>query len=85
MTEVGNLVYCDRKALEPVTTTKQYMVFLFVFFLFIGSDIEPYLPTLMETMFSALNNTENFKIRELAVSAIGAIGKTSKTTVVVIR
>lgn len=29
----------------------------------------------METMLSALNNTENLKIKELAVSAIGAIGK----------
>uniref|UniRef100_A0A671VJP3 Importin 4 n=1 Tax=Sparus aurata TaxID=8175 RepID=A0A671VJP3_SPAAU len=41
----------------------------------LGADIEPYLPTLMETMLSALNNTENLKIKELAVSAIGAIGK----------
>ncbi|MEQ2194418.1 hypothetical protein XENOCAPTIV_029131 [Xenoophorus captivus] len=39
-----------------------------------GSDIEPYLSTLMETMLSALNNMENLKIKELAVSAIGAIG-----------
>lgn len=39
-----------------------------------GADIEPYLPTLMETMLSALNNTDNLKIKELAVSAIGAIG-----------
>lgn len=29
----------------------------------------------METMLSALNITENLKIKELAVSAIGAIGK----------
>uniref|UniRef100_A0A674NK33 Importin 4 n=1 Tax=Takifugu rubripes TaxID=31033 RepID=A0A674NK33_TAKRU len=36
-------------------------------------DIEPYLPTLMETMLSALNNSENLKIKELSVSAIGAI------------
>lgn len=48
------------------------------FSLLIGPDIEPYLPTLMDTMFSALNNTENLKIRELAVSAIGAIGKRSQ-------
>lgn len=40
----------------------------------LGADIEPYLPTLMDTMLSALNNTENLKIKELAVSAIGAIG-----------
>lgn len=39
-----------------------------------GADIEPYLPTLMETMLSALNNAANLKIKELAVSAIGAIG-----------
>lgn len=31
----------------------------------------------METMLSALNNSENLKIKELAVSAIGAIGKNS--------
>lgn len=42
-----------------------------------GADIEPYLPTLMETMLSALNNSENLKIKELSVSAIGAIGKNS--------
>lgn len=29
----------------------------------------------METMLSALNNAESLKIKELAVSAIGAIGK----------
>ncbi|TWW71037.1 Importin-4 [Takifugu flavidus] len=39
----------------------------------LGADIEPYLPTLMETMLSALNNSENLKIKELSVSAIGAI------------
>uniref|UniRef100_A0AAQ4RNK4 Importin 4 n=1 Tax=Gasterosteus aculeatus aculeatus TaxID=481459 RepID=A0AAQ4RNK4_GASAC len=39
----------------------------------LGADIEPYLPTLMDTMLSALNNAENLKIKELAVSAIGAI------------
>lgn len=43
-----------------------------------GADIEPYLPTLMETMLSALNNSENLKIKELSVSAIGAIGKNSR-------
>lgn len=37
-------------------------------------DIQSYLPTLMETMLSALNNTVNLKLKELAVSAIGAIG-----------
>lgn len=29
----------------------------------------------MDTMLSALNNAENLKIKELAVSAIGAIGR----------
>ncbi|CAB1457445.1 unnamed protein product [Pleuronectes platessa] len=48
----------------------------------LGSDIEPYLPTLMETMLSALNNTENLKIRELAVSAIGAIANAAKELLV---
>ena len=38
-------------------------------------EIAPYLPTLMETMLSALNNAETLKIKELAVSAISAIGQ----------
>lgn len=41
------------------------------------NDIQSYLPTLMETMLSALNNTTNLKLKELAVSAIGAIGNES--------
>uniref|UniRef100_A0A7N8Y0F9 Importin 4 n=1 Tax=Mastacembelus armatus TaxID=205130 RepID=A0A7N8Y0F9_9TELE len=45
-------------------------------------DIEPYLPTLMDTMLSALNSTENLKIKELAVSAIGAIANAAKTLLV---
>uniref|UniRef100_A0A4W6FYR2 Importin 4 n=1 Tax=Lates calcarifer TaxID=8187 RepID=A0A4W6FYR2_LATCA len=48
----------------------------------LGSDIEPYLPTLMDTMLSALNNTENLKIKELAVSAIGAIANAAKEMLV---
>lgn len=32
----------------------------------------------METMLSALNNSEDLKIKELSVSAIGAIGKNSR-------
>ncbi|KAM4533641.1 importin-4 [Odontesthes bonariensis] len=44
----------------------------------LGADIEPYLPTLMETMLSALNNADNLKIKELAVSAIGAIANAAK-------
>lgn len=51
--------------------------FSLCFFDCTGADIEPYLPTLMETMLSALNNSGNLKIKELAVSAIGAIGKNS--------
>uniref|UniRef100_A0A673LPL7 Importin-4-like n=1 Tax=Sinocyclocheilus rhinocerous TaxID=307959 RepID=A0A673LPL7_9TELE len=39
----------------------------------LGQEIKPYLPTLMETMLSALNNAENLKLKELAVSAIGNI------------
>lgn len=48
----------------------------------LGADIEPYLPTLMETMLSALNNTENLKIKALAVSAIGAIANAAKELLV---
>ncbi|XP_072234356.1 importin-4 [Leuresthes tenuis] len=48
----------------------------------LGADIEPYLPTLMETMLSALNNAENLKIKELAVSAIGAIANAAKELLV---
>lgn len=40
-----------------------------------GEDIASYLPTLMETMLSTLNNSENLKIKELTVSAIGGIGE----------
>ncbi|XP_075936701.1 importin-4 [Anarhichas minor] len=48
----------------------------------LGADIEPYLPTLMETMLSALNNAENLKIKELAMSAIGAIANAAKELLV---
>lgn len=48
----------------------------------LGKDIEPYLPTLIETMLSALNNTESLKIKELAVSAIGAIANAAKELLV---
>ncbi|XP_051796126.1 importin-4 isoform X2 [Acanthochromis polyacanthus] len=48
----------------------------------LGADIEPYLPTLMETMLSALNNADNLKIKELAVSAIGAIANAAKELLV---
>lgn len=48
----------------------------------LGADIEPYLPTLMETMLSGLNNAENLKIKELAVSAIGAIANAAQERLV---
>nr|XP_055037898.1 importin-4 [Misgurnus anguillicaudatus] len=48
----------------------------------LGQDIEPYLPTLMETMLSGLNNAENFKLKELTVSAIGAIANAAKEMLV---
>ncbi|KAI4900020.1 hypothetical protein NFI96_023285 [Prochilodus magdalenae] len=48
----------------------------------LGNDIEPYLTTLMDTMLSALNNTDNLKLKELAVSAIGAIANAAKETLV---
>lgn len=44
----------------------------------LGADIEPYLPTLMESMLSALNNAESLRIKELVVSAIGAIANAAK-------
>ncbi|KAL1248814.1 hypothetical protein QQF64_022132 [Cirrhinus molitorella] len=48
----------------------------------LGQEIEPYLPTLMETMLSALNDAENLKLKELAVSAIGAIANAAKEMLV---
>ncbi|XP_071764952.1 importin-4 isoform X2 [Centroberyx gerrardi] len=48
----------------------------------LGAEIAPYLPTLMDTMLSALNNAENLKIKELAVSAIGAIANAAKELLV---
>lgn len=47
----------------------------------LGADIEPYLPTLMEAMLSTLN-AENLKLKELAVSAIGAIANAAKELLV---
>uniref|UniRef100_A0A8C1C8X9 Importin 4 n=1 Tax=Cyprinus carpio carpio TaxID=630221 RepID=A0A8C1C8X9_CYPCA len=47
-----------------------------------ADTINPYLPTLMETMLSALNNAENLKLKELAVSAIGAIANAAKEMLV---
>lgn len=48
----------------------------------LGSEIEPYLPTLMETMLTALNTAESLKLKELAVSAIGAIANAAKEMLV---
>ncbi|KAG5850963.1 hypothetical protein ANANG_G00087950 [Anguilla anguilla] len=48
----------------------------------LGEAIQPYLPTLMETMFSALSETNILKIRVLAVSAIGAIANSAKEMLV---
>ncbi|XP_072567126.1 importin-4-like isoform X1 [Paramormyrops kingsleyae] len=48
----------------------------------LGGEIQPYLPSLMETMLGALNNSENLKIKELAVSAIGAIANAAKEMLV---
>uniref|UniRef100_A0A8C9WNB7 Importin 4 n=1 Tax=Scleropages formosus TaxID=113540 RepID=A0A8C9WNB7_SCLFO len=48
----------------------------------LGEDIQPYLPTLMDNMLTALNHSENLKIKELAVSAIGAIANAGKELLV---
>lgn len=48
----------------------------------LGAGIEPYLDTLMKTMLTALNNAESLKIKELAVSAIGAIANAAKELLV---
>ncbi|XP_072536395.1 importin-4 isoform X2 [Salminus brasiliensis] len=48
----------------------------------LGDDIQSYLPTLMETMLSVLNNADTLKLKELAVSAIGAIANAAKERLV---
>uniref|UniRef100_A0A8C9W7X6 Importin 4 n=1 Tax=Scleropages formosus TaxID=113540 RepID=A0A8C9W7X6_SCLFO len=48
----------------------------------LGAEIEPYLPTLMETMLGTLSNAENLRIKELVVSAIGAIASAAKKLLV---
>ncbi|KAF7708017.1 importin-4 [Silurus meridionalis] len=48
----------------------------------LDEDIQSYLPTLMETMLSALNTTTNLKLKELSVSAIGAIANAAKEMLV---
>ncbi|KAI1902156.1 hypothetical protein AGOR_G00041800 [Albula goreensis] len=48
----------------------------------LNEEIQPYLPTLMETMLAALTNSDNLKIKELTVSAIGAIANAAKELLV---
>ncbi|KAJ8374895.1 hypothetical protein SKAU_G00054750 [Synaphobranchus kaupii] len=48
----------------------------------LGDEIQPYLPTLMETMFSALSDAKSLKIQVLAISAIGAIANSAKEMLV---
>lgn len=42
----------------------------------LGDRLVPYLPVLMESLFVSLNPTNSVHLRELAISAIGASGKT---------
>ncbi|MGH0183079.1 UNVERIFIED_CONTAM: hypothetical protein FKN15_011032 [Acipenser sinensis] len=44
----------------------------------LGDKIEPYLPTLMERMLTSLTCAESIRIKELSVSAIGAIANAAK-------
>ncbi|XP_056381767.1 importin-4 [Hyla sarda] len=39
----------------------------------LGSKIEPYLPTLMERILRSLSSSDNVRLQELSVSALGAI------------
>ncbi|XP_044129078.1 importin-4 [Bufo gargarizans] len=39
----------------------------------LGSKIKPYLPTLMERILSSLSSSDNIRLKELSVSALGAI------------
>lgn len=39
----------------------------------LGCKIEPYLPTLMERILSSLSSSDNVRLKELSVSALGAI------------
>ncbi|XP_061096746.1 importin-4-like [Conger conger] len=48
----------------------------------LGEAIQPYLPTLMETMFTTLSDTRSLKIRALSLSAIGAIANSAKEMLV---
>ncbi|XP_064416459.1 importin-4 [Latimeria chalumnae] len=44
----------------------------------LGSKIEPYLPTLMDRMLTALRSMDGNRVKELAISAIGAIANAAK-------
>ncbi|XP_062916193.1 importin-4 [Mobula hypostoma] len=44
----------------------------------LGKKIEPYLPTLMERMLMALCSSSSSRVKELAISAIGAIASAAK-------
>ncbi|XP_034768784.2 importin-4 [Acipenser ruthenus] len=44
----------------------------------LGDKIEPYLPTLMERMLTSLTCAQSIRIKELSVSAIGAIANAAK-------
>uniref|UniRef100_A0A8C4SHZ2 Importin 4 n=1 Tax=Erpetoichthys calabaricus TaxID=27687 RepID=A0A8C4SHZ2_ERPCA len=44
----------------------------------LGDKIEPYLPTLMERMLTNLQCSQSLRIKELSVSAIGAIANAAK-------
>ncbi|XP_063769722.1 importin-4 isoform X2 [Pseudophryne corroboree] len=44
----------------------------------LGSKIEPYLPTLMERILSTLSSSNITKLKELSVSALGAIAKAAE-------
>lgn len=43
----------------------------------LGKDIEPYLPKLMEHLMTVLKTSPHLRPKELAISALGATGKSS--------
>lgn len=49
--------------------------FIMRLFSFTGSKIEPYLPTLMERILGSMSNSSSPKLKELSISALGAIGE----------
>ncbi|KAG7488719.1 hypothetical protein MATL_G00036610 [Megalops atlanticus] len=48
----------------------------------LGEGIQPYLPTLMETMLATLSSSDSLKMKVLSVSAIGAIANAAKEMLV---